>query len=186
MLRAADSSLKLKLLAITQKQHVIKIKFVPAGEQNYVASVGFRVLGATARDAAAALVETYDQSISYPSQLFSVNALGAIGLSAKIAVPALLRATANTNWVVRAQAVEALGKIHAEPALVVPVLTKFLNDPDLATRQRAAVALGSYGEDAKSAVPALVKAVDDLGIMWLATKALRAIDPEAAAGAGVN
>ena len=38
MLRARDSSFKLKLISLAQKQHFIKFDFVPAGQRNRLAA----------------------------------------------------------------------------------------------------------------------------------------------------
>jgi hypothetical protein len=96
---------------------------------------------------------------------------------------------------VRNNAVVALGHFGADakiavPTLVVPVLTNAVHDPSLSVRFSAIQSLGMFGQDAKLAVPALVEFLntshDDTSVRELATNALKAIDPEAAAKAGVK
>jgi hypothetical protein len=59
-----------------------------------------------------------------------------------------------------------------------------LDDPDqLLTRELAANALGSYGPQAKAAVPVLLRT---LAMNAAAGAALKKIDPETAAGAGIR
>jgi HEAT repeat protein len=69
------------------------------------------------------------------------------------------------------------------------VLTNALHDPSSYVQNAAVQQLGMFGRDAKLAVPALVEFLnashDDVN-KFNATNALKAIDPEAAAKAGVN
>ena len=187
-LRARDSNLKLKFIALAQRLHVININFVPAYSRNYAAMKAFRVLGADARDAVPALVKILEQNISEESQYQTALALGSIGSPAKKAVPALLRLAADTNNPSRRPAASALAKIQAEPELVVPVLIKLLQDPQPGVRLGAADSLRSFGAAAKPAVPTLIKIFQDPenAVRVHATNALKAIDPEAATKAGVK
>src|SRR5207247_11000326 len=68
LLRERDSKLKLRLIALAQKQHRIKIYFLPARERNVAASRAFIALGDTAKDAVPRLVKIYDENISFESQ----------------------------------------------------------------------------------------------------------------------
>jgi len=68
-------------------------------------------------------------------------------------------------------------------------LTKCLSDPDLSVNRFAISGLHAFGKDAKPAVPALVEffRAHEIGSdKSLAGSALKAIDPEAAAKAGVK
>ena len=181
--RAHDSPLKLKLLALAQKQnligirstsgffpgsavplakrqHLIDIRFTPASQRNLQASLGFCELGSAASNAAPALIEIYNANISPSSQDAAIVALGSIGPAAKPALPSLLRTLADTNNYTRLACVRALASIHAEPQSVVPALIKSLSDPHFGVRMLAAEALGQFGADAKPAVPALVEIYD--------------------------
>jgi hypothetical protein len=155
MLRVSDSPLKLKLLDLAQRQHLIKIKYTPAAYWNGAAAEGFRVLGGKAQSAVPALIEIVNQNISQPSKNSTIYALDLMGPSAKQAVPALLLWVTNTNSGVRSWAAVALGDIHAEPDRVVPSLVKLLNDPDSNVRENATSALKKF--DAEAAAKAGIK-----------------------------
>jgi HEAT repeat protein len=90
---------------------------------------------------------------------------------------------------VRYAAISALGKIGTEPDRVVPVLIDATHDRSPTVRTSAVGALGLFGPNAKLAVPALVEFLSNAQTSmerWYAEKALRQIDPEAAAKAGVK
>jgi HEAT repeat protein len=65
---------------------------------------------------------------------------------------------------------------------------KSLHDPDTSVRTYAAAALGEFGTNGKSAVGPLVEMLSETNqdARNAVTKALKAIDPEAAARAGVK
>lgn len=185
MLRAKDSSLKLLLVKIVRQQHFIQIYFTPAQEWNHRARSAFEVLGPQAKSAVPAIIQTVNQNISYTSRLDAIDALGFIGPSAQEAVPCLLECATNADSEVRCYAIFALGKIHSDPKQVVPVLTNALNDSYLAARIYALIALKDFGPEAKVAVPVLVEYVK-ADSTTRSSSALKAIDPEAAAKAGVK
>ena len=160
MAEAHDSPLKLKLVALARKQHLIRIRFISAGEQNRQATLGFRGLGAAASNAVPALIKIFDAKSSPWSQEEAANALAGIGPAARRAVPSLCSALAAANSNVRIACVLALGRIHAEPGQAVPVLIKSLNDPHPGVRQLAAEALCQFGADSQPAVPALIEIYD--------------------------
>ena len=74
------------------------------------------------------------------------------------------------------------------PQQVMPVLLKALGDRNLSDRVRVAQALGRMGTNALPAVPTLVSLLNDpnFSLRCLVTNTLKAIDPEAAAKAGVR
>jgi HEAT repeat protein len=187
MLRAKDSALKVKLIGLAQRQHFVRIKYTPAEELNYRACWSFGVLRAKARSALPALIEIANENIC-PSR-YVVTVLDSVGPSAEEAVPLMLRWATNADPWVRCQAVFALGSLHAEPDRVVPVLTNALHDPSSDVQNAAVRQLGMLGRDARLAVPALVEFLntshDDMN-KFNATNALKAIDSEAPAKAGVE
>jgi HEAT repeat protein len=86
-----------------------------------------------------------------------------------------------------------LGTIHQQPEQVIPILVEFLDKPQnpqhvLIIRSDAIWALREFGPQAKSAIPSLLRYLNDEdgGIRSHVTNALIAIDPEAAAKAGVK
>jgi len=185
MIREKNSKLTLRLVALAQKQRLIKIHFVPAAEQNVEASRAFIVLGDMAKDAVPALVKMCDEDISTDSQSAIEDALAWIGPAAKPAIPLLLRGGTNSNPKVRSNALWALGEIHAEPQLCVPELIHALSDSDDWARLSAAHALGMFGNDAQSAVPSLTELTNvprvsvnmGMNVMFEVRKALEKIDP---------
>jgi len=121
----------------------------------------------------------------------AANALGCFGTASLPAVPVLVyRAKADEDVHVRFSATSALNQIGAEPEMVAPLLAQFINDTNFLWRVRQGVvgALGAMGTAAWQAVPALVLSLSDsnFNVRLAATNALMAIDPEAAAKAGVK
>jgi len=96
----------------------------------------------------------------------------------------LFRATKDTDDSVRVNALWALGEIRPDPHLTIPVLVAGLDDADFLVRENAARTIGRYGPEAEAAVPALLRtlATNSAAAGW----ALKKIDPEAAAKAGVK
>jgi hypothetical protein len=81
----------------------------------------------------------------------------------------------------------ALAGIQADPDAVIPVLIGCLVDGDGHGRPDVVEALAQYGSRAKAAVPTLVKLLKDRSskeIVRAVPRALRRIDPAAAAAAG--
>jgi HEAT repeat protein len=226
MLRAKDSPLKVRLMALAGKQHVIKISYTPAHKWNAATAGAFAVLRTNAQSAVPALLEIANRNISLASRDYAIAALGFIGPPAEEAVPSRLRWATNANPTVRACAVQSLGGIGAELDRVVPVLINAVRDPYFRVRNNAVVALGHFGaeakiavatlvvpvltnavhdsslrvrfsaiqshgmcgQDAKLAVPALLELLNDseADVRGSATNALKQVDPEAAAKAGVK
>ena len=88
-------------------------------------------------------------------------------------------------------AAEALGKFPTESTDLVPVLIAALTDNYIGVRITVWEALGNHGPAAKAAIPGLIKAMKSDGryngsIREKAANALRKIDPDAAAKAGVR
>jgi hypothetical protein len=184
MLRAKDSALRLKLVRFAQKHPFIKMKYTTAETLNFRAVAGFRALGGEAKNAVPELIEMYKHSPG-SGRWGPGAALGEIGPAAGEAIPSLLLNVGNTNAGAREIAVRALGQIHSQSQLVVPVLIAALHDPASQVQRQASPALGRYGEQAKAAVPALLEILKHDRHPWISS-ALKAIDPEAAAKAGVR
>jgi hypothetical protein len=125
--------------------------------------------------------------------------LSRLGPKAEPAVPMLLSALAYTNDTVtntyvqikhpiQNEAICLLGQIHRRPDLCLPALTPLLHSLDDNTRGPALSALGAFRTDARSASVEVVRLLKDR-VDWIrfdATNVLRAIDPEAAARAGIK
>ncbi|MDB6112063.1 MAG: repeat protein [Pedosphaera sp.] len=188
MLRARDSAFFLRLVALAQRQHVVKIEYTTAAERHRQAMLGFLFLNDGAKEAVPALMEIYEHGVSMSSRADTALALGFVGPVASPAVPLLLPGVNHTNHSIRMASIQALGGIHAEPALVVPVLLKLLGKGDPEVRTKAAEGLRQFGTDAKIAAPILLPFLNDpdLSVRTEATNVLKRIDPDAAAKAGVK
>ena len=62
MLRATNPPLKIKLVALAQRQHLIKIRYTPAESLNAAAASGFHVLYSKGRTAVPASIEIAKES----------------------------------------------------------------------------------------------------------------------------
>jgi HEAT repeat protein len=135
-----------------------------------------------------ALIEIADQDISPSSQTAAIQSLGYVGPPAKQAVPSLLLLATNAHWELRSAAVRALGRIHVEPNRVLPVLTNALHDTNVSVQLYAVGALRDFGPNAKLAVPALFEYLSHAASPYRLEidSALKAIDPQAAAKAGIK
>jgi hypothetical protein len=179
-----DSKLKLKLLQLASKQHVVNIRWKTAEVWHFEAIQGLLALGPLAKSALPALIEMYNKRGSSPFELSDVitEINGSTGPAAADALPGFIIDTTNINPVIRWRAVQSLGQIGARPDLVVPTLTKCLGDTSEDVRYTAAFGLEASGGSAKSAVPELIKALADPSpdVRDEAASALKKIDPEAA------
>jgi HEAT repeat protein len=185
-----NSSLKTKLIHFLKNHPLLRIDLRSAVDSNRQAWEGFRVLGTNGIGAAPELVHIFQENISIDSQRFAISALGEIGDSAKSAIPALLQAATNTNydWRVRCAALESINRIRADPTPAIPALASCLTDSNSYIRGWACVVIGNFGTNADPCVPALVPLLNDPGklVRDAAGSALKKIDPEAAAKAGVK
>jgi HEAT repeat protein len=189
MLRERDSALKTTIIALAEKQHLVRVRCIPAMRRNADAWVGFEALGTNAQGAVPALMEIYDRRISMWSQLYAIKSLGAIGPAAKMATPLLVKATTNAHFMVRTESVYALASVQAEPKVAVLAMTKALGDQNHTVREVACVALAKLGDQAKGAIPALVRLLGEdpnREVRHRVVYALQTIDPDAAARAGAN
>ncbi len=189
MLREQDSPLKLKLLALARRQHVVKINYVEASRRNIQAELTFEQLGPTAAGAVPELIKICEIELDQPpgqNSIFRerilIEALGSIGPRARTAVPLIVKALEFDSYPVHP--IAALGEIHAKPEIAVPALMKCLKKSvDSSLRLEAAVELGRFGKDAKPAVPMLIELwkETDPALKTAAADALKQIDPETAA-----
>jgi HEAT repeat protein len=134
-------------------------------------------------------------------------ALSGFGTNSAVAIPRLLELAQDSGGVTqswmdlaaRDLSAIALGKTGAEPERVVPALIAALDDPVMWIRANAARDLGNFGTNASSAVPALLglyREDKDRGPRTIRSNepdtirivgaALKQIDPEAAAKAGIK
>jgi HEAT repeat protein len=159
MIRANDSALTAKFLIFAQRQHLITFTHVFAGQKNWSAASAFSELGPEAEDAIPALIQIYNQKISWSSQAAAAFALGTIGPPAKKAVPDLLKGLRSAVGPARTQTILALGNICADTDTALPTLVALLRDPDSSVQYAATAALGMCR--ARKAIPTLLPLLDD-------------------------
>jgi len=119
----------------------------------------------------------------------AINDLSSIGPKAKAAAPALFQTLERKDEVLCGSAAAALVRIQAEPDQAIPLLIGCLVDRQGRGRPDVVEALGEFGPKATAAVPVLVKLLADRSskdIMAAVPTALKNIDPDAAAKAGVK
>jgi len=127
-----------------------------------------------------------DFATAEPRRAGAAGYLGSIGPPAKTAVPSLIQALKGPDAGLHEPAIAALGKIHSDPDVVIPLLIPYLAKDDV--NDEAATALGNYGSLAREAFPKIVPLLHakDKDARSAARIALKKIDPEAAAKAGVK
>lgn len=180
-LRARDTRLKQVMMIWMQK--LVHFNFKSANQCHVEAVAAYEVLGPLASAQVHNLIELLSNDPSPAVRYNAASALGYIGPEAKLAGPALCRATKDSNHTIRNNSFWALSRILADPELTMPVLIAGLDDTDHTARENAAIALGTYGQQAKAAIPALVRTLSTNGAAGFS---LKKIDPEAAAKAGVK
>ena len=194
MLGTKDSAPAVPKLAIWWNQHFWQMHYLPRWVRrpytpsyqgrfiNYEAAGGFEILADKGQQAVPALIKIYKHNISEFSQAAVLQSLGAIGPTARKAIPSILEGTISSSEFVRFNAVIALAQINSEPMLTVPALEKSLNDAKGKIRAAAAQGLGEFGTEARQTVPTLMRMVNDQDevVREAATEALKQIDPEAA------
>lgn len=173
-----DSPVKVKLF-----KALLKIRYTPDYEWRRRALYGFALLGPTAESGVPALIDLAERDHSRRWDVLQV--LGYIGPGASQAVPSLLQWATNGQPWLRGKTLFTLGKVRADPQLVVPLLTNALHDPSPDVPVYALIALEQFGADAKLAVPTLVDYLKT-DPTTRSRDALKAIDPEAAARAGIK
>jgi hypothetical protein len=111
------------------------------------------------------------------------------GPAARMALPTLLAVLGSNDELLIGPAADALVKLQADPGVAVPVLIQRLVTDDGRGRPDVVEALAEYGARSKAAVPILVKLLTDRSskeIVIAVPRALKQIDPDAAARAGVK
>lgn len=210
MLVAKDSALDIKLLRWSYRWRgwagkIRFLKIAPIPHLNSYdaieAASAFRELGPKAVVAVPDLTKLLGRDLPPGQHSDVVFSLISIGPAAKGAAPALLKDLRASDPNVRGNALFALSQIRAEPELVVTNATLALSDPNPYVRTHAVNALKLYATEAKSAVPALLDAIQRWSLQPVssqtpfanlndpavaAQEALKMIDPEAAAKAGIK
>jgi len=119
----------------------------------------------------------------------TARALGEIGPAASNAIPALTNLMATADSYGRVSAAIALWRITSNESVALPVIVNELPSFDKNMKQMPIDALKAMGPRAKAAFPALVSELsrtEDARLRGAITDAMKAIDPEAAAKAGIE
>ena len=150
--------------------HDSKLRFLLIDELNTLPGVNIYFLTAAGRRAQAAA------------------ALGMLGPQAQAAIPDLVKAVKGNDPAVRGAAAKSLGDIHGQPEKTIPLLTTLIDDPQDDVPEAAITALGNFGALSRPALPKLLPLLKmrDKDLQHALRVALKQIDPEAAAKAGVN
>ena len=193
LISAKESPLKLELLRglPTQWGTVFLDKDDrERGEAHQLGCLGLAALGAEARPAVPALI-TLLNSETGAVRFAAFQSLGALSPAAGDALPVLRTHLKDPSPEVQFGAVLALELVRQSPDRVVPVLVDYLNQtppPASSVQPYAIRSLAKFGTGAKSAVPLLLGLLNspDMSQRVTATNALKSIDPEAAAKAGVR
>jgi len=190
LLNTHDSKLKLKLIQLAQKQHFINITLRPADFRRLEAKDALTRLGPLAQSAMPDLLKIYREHRPglYDDPRGIGEIFGSMGPAAADAVPTLAHDTTDPDLQIRYVALNILGGIQTRPDVAVPTLAACLRDPSENVRVLALLNLTAYRTNAQSAVPEVIKALADpsFDVKCAAAAALRCIDPEAAAEAGVK
>jgi len=184
ILRVHDSPAKTLFMRLAGKRILSRLHVLSANQSRFEAALGYEVLGPAASSQVPALVDAL-QNDSLPNvRHYAAEVLGMIGPPAEPATSALIVTAKDRDALLRLSSLGALNRIHPNPELAIPAFMAALDDPDQSlTRELAANALGSYGPQAKAAVPILLRT---LATNAAAGAALKKIDPETAADAGIR
>lgn len=111
---------------------------------------------------------------------YSAHTLGKIGAGAKTAVPALVKATNDSDS--RVSAIEALGQIGPDANSALPAIEAALRDSDERIKKYAAIALGGIGTASPDSVAELLKLLSavNLDLRAAVESSLQKIGPNVA------
>ena len=195
MLQATDSQIKIQLMALAQKQHLVRFRFRTAESLRREAVSAFLILGVRAKAAVPDLIRLYKETSLADSRAGIAQVLGNIGPGAKEALPLLQSEATSTNASLQSAAKNALQNINrTQASVLIDRESSTLNGlRDFDTRRQADSARTLCGElfwignRASSAVPVLLDLLKQqrTNSYWIRF-ALEQLDPDAAANAQAN
>jgi HEAT repeat protein len=179
-------------LALVPKRWLARFHLRSVSNYRHLGAYGLIALGADAKPSIPTLIALLNDK-NPDVRYVAVFALRSLGRVAGDALPSLIKCLKDPDFRVQSDAILGLGEIHQEPERVIPILVKLLDEPQnpqhsVIIRGNAIWSLLHFGAQAKPAVPRLLRLLDDAheGIRYNATNALKAIDPDATAKAGVK
>jgi hypothetical protein len=187
-----ESALKLKLKALVPKRWLARFPMRSVYDFRFLGAYGLMALGAEAKPAVPVLIALLNDSNPdvRETAVFTLRSLGPV---ASDALPSVIKCVHDPSYSVQYHAIFGLGGIHQEAERVIPILVECLEQPppprySVNLRHNALWSLSQFGAQAKPAVPSLLRLLNDshASIRSDVTNALKAIDPEAAAKAGVK
>ena len=192
MLTAKESTLKLTLLAIIPRRWQDRSwRHTVDGHRQWWA-YGLIALGSDAKLAVPSLIALLNET-NASVRCTAVFALGGLGSIAGDAIVPLVERLNDRDFMVRNTAIMAVGRIRKDPERVIPGLIKILEKPrtpneTFSFQYNALWSLQKFGAEAKPANTALLPYLNDTEevLRSAATNALKAINPEAAAKAGIK
>lgn len=149
---------------------------------------GFEILGERGKPALPELISLLQSRNTESQRLPIIRAIQAVEMFPIAALPEFLK-IAETGEGFEQSAVNGIfSSMDAFHELTVPMLADELSSPNNEARAASAKFLGRFEHAAQAAVPSLLKALQDsdMVVREAATNALRHIDPEAAAKAGIK
>lgn len=145
---------------------------------------GLQALGTIGLEAAISGLTNSDKRIRWGC----VAAIFEIAGNSTSVVQPLVERLSDSAAEVRAQAAATMGVRGQKPEIVVPALIHTLDDTNDLVKAMAAYGLGFFQVQARPAVPALLRTMTNIdpSYRFYLTNALLAIDPQAAAKAGIK
>ena len=177
-----DSTVKAQLLKLAAKQSLMRFEFTSVSELQQRLSAAFKALGPVASPAIPELERLLNNG---DTSYYAAPALGAIGPDA---VLPLTRALTNEEKWVRIHAADELSQLQSKAASALPALIICAKDKDWVVRCSAIDAIAGVNRHPETVMPVLLNSLldDDAAVREAATNAVRQIDPDAAAKAGVQ
>jgi HEAT repeat protein len=188
MFTAKDSKLKEKLMALTQRQSLIKFNFTPASDKHFLAVRGLGALGKDGAPLIPMLTRSLDDN-NPETRYFAALAIARTGIAG---LKTLTNALASTNQRVRSFIATVFGQYReaddgdwlvaqlskGELAFalgrIIPILLELVKDSDIGVEFRAISSLGQIRQQPEVVVPVLINILENPldKCRWEATRAL--------------
>jgi HEAT repeat protein len=185
--------LKLKVMALVPDRWLSALHVRGELDHRVPGAIGLIALGPDARAALPTLIALLKDKDEWLRFLAGFTLEHLAPVAGNDLLPFLKKCLEDPDVMVQSEAIRVLGQMDQEPARVIPRLVEILAETpnvrrSVGIRTDAIRALRRFGAQAKPAVPRLVQLLSDgdEGIRRSAGDALKRVDPEAAAKAGVE